>query len=128
MEQLLILAKDLPEARRIAGLAGIGESCWGYIDRTDGKLRGTRGRVVLATSMDCWRSTRDTDTVLAIGHGLVIADCKVVPVPCPLEWERMGFRLPQDWAVPKSYEPKVILHPEKRLSWGTRLRQMFLNS
>lgn len=125
MSKVFILARDYAEAAWIARLAGFKGSI-GWDTLGDFSTLGCRGNVVLATGQHCWRTSRCADYVHVVREALVSRDLKVIHVPCPAEWTSTRFTLPADWAVPKQYQPKVVLHPPvPRLTWARRLRQMF---
>lgn len=125
VKRVFILASSDGEARRIATLAGF-RSELDWLPLNDRNTRGVRGNVVLSTGLDCWRSRRTGQAVADVQDILGICDLKVVPVPCPDVWDAMGFQLPPGWNVPKSYEPKVVLHPRPRVrsGWWSQVRRI----
>lgn len=127
MSRVLILAHDYGEAADIARLAGLrGSIGWDVFTVQTARFR--RGNVVLSTGMHCWRGDRGFKEVHDIGNALVIGDFKTVPVPCPAAWRDTRFELPEGWAEPKVYEPKVVLYPpapKKRSRWQRFLDRAF---
>lgn len=121
MNRTFILAGSRVEAVHLARLVGFQRAPgppWDVL--TTESAMGCRGNVVLSTGLDCWRRQRDHHEVQDIGALLISHDFKVVRVPCPGDWMDMGFDLPEDWAEPRTYAPKVVLHPpapKKRSLW-----------
>lgn len=111
MTTVFILAWDHGEATEIARLAGFkGSIGWAPLDE---RARGTRGACVLATSMDCWRSTRDFAVTTQMRDLMAAGDMKVTVVPCHLDWAASGYALPEGWNVPKVYPPlkdRIVMH------------------
>lgn len=95
MSKVFILARERLEASEIAQLAGLDRPEWSWL--TDTSLRGRRGGVVLATGYHCWSTYEGLRKAQALNLAAVIIGCKTIVVPCPPDWEGLGYQLPKGW-------------------------------